>query len=109
MQPIFPCETTLSSKGQVVIPRAIRDAAGWHEGLKFRIRLKENGGAELLPKQSLSISDIFGILHKPGARAWSPDEIDEAIMREVAADDARIRNSHRSKSSRKPRKTGKPK
>jgi AbrB family looped-hinge helix DNA binding protein len=36
-------QTTLSSKGQVVIPKAMRDAFGWEHGTRLTIAAEESG------------------------------------------------------------------
>jgi len=54
--------TILSSKGQLIIPRAIRQAHGWHSGDRFVVIEQENG-ILLKPATSygqLTIDDVIG-------------------------------------------------
>ena len=43
--------TRLSAKGQVVIPKAIREAGGWRPGLELEVEATDDG-AILRPKRS---------------------------------------------------------
>ena len=36
-------DTTLSSKGQVIIPKPVRDAMGWPPGTVFRVEARDGG------------------------------------------------------------------
>jgi len=80
-------KTTVSSKGQVVIPKAYRQKLGWEPGTELIV--EEEAGQVLLakPKQSkrqkLPLSAIAGILHRPGRKAISLEEMDQAITKEV--------------------------
>ncbi len=40
--------TRLSSKGQLILPKSLRDAHGWHEGVEF-ILLEQDEGVFLKP------------------------------------------------------------
>ncbi len=58
--------TRLSSRGQLVIPKALRDAHGWGENSEFVVR--EQGGAILLEPaatKTKTLADIVGCLPKP--------------------------------------------
>lgn len=60
--------TRLSSKGQVIIPKAVRVAHGWAEGLEFAI--EDLGDAIVLrPAKAFpvkSIDEVFGSLKFAG-------------------------------------------
>ena len=60
--------TRLSSKGQVIIPKAVRDARGWGEGTEFVVETMGDGivlrPARLFPVTKLD--DVFGILKFDG-------------------------------------------
>lgn len=62
--------TRLSSKGQVIIPKSVRDAKGWNEGIEFVVEERPDG-VLLKPKVAkpflpTSIEDVFGILKYEG-------------------------------------------
>lgn len=72
--------TRLSSKGQVIIPRAIRAARGWKPGVRFAV--EEAGNAILLrpvsPFSETRIEDVLGCAGYRGP-ARSLDDMEEAI------------------------------
>jgi AbrB family looped-hinge helix DNA binding protein len=81
--------TTLSSKGQLTIPKDVRAELNLTEGTRFFVTVR-NGEVVALPKNR-RISDLAGIMGKPpkGLGA-SLDDIDDAIGRAVAEEDERI-------------------
>lgn len=58
----IPLESTviLSSKGQVVIPKELRNSANIHEGQKMLIRIREDNVIELVPLKK-NIEELFNI------------------------------------------------
>ena len=78
--------TRLSSKGQIVIPKAVREAHDWHTGTEFEVT--DVGDALLLrprfafPKSSLDevAGSLAGNYDGP---AKSLEEMEEAIAREA--------------------------
>ena len=75
-----PCfEATVTSQGQVTIPKEVREHLKLRSGQKVRFVLKGDGRVEIAPK-SHSITDLFGILGKP-PRSATIEEMDEAIGR----------------------------
>ncbi len=76
--------TKLSSKGQVIIPKEVRDAHGWKEGTEFVVETTANG-VLLRPKRVFkrtTIEDVVGSAGYKGRRR-SIKEMDEAIMAEA--------------------------
>lgn len=69
---------TLSTKGQVTIPKQIRDSLKLHPGDKIEIIVTGNREALLRPV-SKKVDDIFGKLHKPGRKAESLEAMNDAI------------------------------
>lgn len=69
---------TLSSKGQLTIPKEIRESLKLHTGDKLEIVLTDTGEALLRPV-SKKVDDIFCRLHKPGRKAVSVEAIDTAV------------------------------
>ena len=78
-------KTRISSKGQVVIPKAYRQKLGWEPGTDLVV--EEEAGQLVLKrptkKKSLKIRDIAGILHRPGMKAATLEEMDAAIAKAV--------------------------
>ena len=69
---------TLTSKGQVTIPKKIREKLGLKPGDKLRFELNEQGKLEVSTK-TYSIMDTAGILYRPGQKAKTVEEMDEGI------------------------------
>ena len=78
------CKSTISSKGQVVIPKAIRDEMGLHEGSQLMFHLRHDKVVEILTIHA-DIQEFFG----QGAQAKSsksPVDVDTAISQSIAED-----------------------
>jgi AbrB family looped-hinge helix DNA binding protein len=85
--------TKLSAKGQVVLPKGVRDAHGWAPGVEFVVE-NTAGGVLLRPKlrkKGGRIADAAGILKKPGQKPASLKDMDAAIAAGVKARHARDR------------------
>lgn len=81
--------TTMTSKGQVTIPKDVRDRLNLTAGTRFYVTEME-GKVVAIPKNK-KISDLFGILgHLPEGKTLSVEDMDQAIMDHVAEDDERI-------------------
>ena len=78
--------TRLSSKGQLVLPKAIRDAGGWPEGTEFLVeRVAE--GVMLRPARPFAptrLEDVIGIAGYSGPPR-SVDDMARAIAKGVKA------------------------
>ena len=72
--------TTLSSKGQVIIPKSIRVDQNWEIGQEFEVLVTAEGGL-FRPKAVFLVSTLDEALAfaKPGVKAKSQAEIDEAM------------------------------
>jgi len=68
-------EAMLSSKGQVTIPKAVRDRLRINPGDRFKFFFHPDG-VIILPK--ISTARLKGMIPKP-ARPVSPEQIDRAI------------------------------
>lgn len=73
---------TLTSKGQVTIPKNVRDALRLHTGDKIHFFITEDGDAILRPV-ARKVGDVFGRLKKYGVQAVSVEEMDAAIRRRM--------------------------
>ena len=76
--------TTLSSKGQVVIPKSLRERRHWREGLELLI-VETPEGLLLKPAHALvptKLAEVAGIL-KAQVSPKTDEEIEAALTRSV--------------------------
>ncbi len=69
---------TLTTKGQVTIPKKIRESLRLHTGDKIEIIVTDNGEAIIRPI-SKKVDDIFCKLQKPSRKTVSIKDMDDAI------------------------------
>ncbi len=69
---------TLTTKGQLTIPKKIRESLKLHTGDKIEIIVTANGEAIIRPI-SKKVDDIFCKLHKAGRKPVPLEAIDNAI------------------------------
>lgn len=69
---------TLTTKGQVTIPKIIRESLKLNTGDKIEIIVTEKREAIIRPV-SKKVDDIFCKLHKPGRKVVSLEAMDDAI------------------------------
>lgn len=77
-------QTQLSSKGQIVLPKAIRDLHQWEPGTTFTVEDKQDG-VLLRPTTTLAhtrIEDVVGCLDYHGP-AKTIEEMNAAVMEEA--------------------------
>lgn len=68
----------ITSKGQVTIPKKIREKMNLHPGDQILFEETEQGDIKISsPKKS--IKDLRGILHQPGQKAKTVQEMNEGI------------------------------
>lgn len=75
---------TLTSKGQITIPKAVRDSLHLHAGEKIEFVITENNEMLLRPVTK-KVDDVFGRLHKPGRKPVSIEEMDAGIRQKMQA------------------------
>jgi AbrB family looped-hinge helix DNA binding protein len=80
---------TITSKGQVTIPKPVRDHLRLAAGDRLEFVLDDRGVVTLRPARRAA-RELYGFLERPGARPATPREIDEEIAEVVAADHERI-------------------
>jgi len=69
----MPMETTrLSSKGQIIPPKTVRDANHWQAGTEFFVE-ETAGGVLLRPVKSLPASQIEGVAGRLARHRSAPD------------------------------------
>ena len=69
---------TLTTKGQVTIPKEIRETLKLHAGDKIEIVVTEKREAIIRPI-SKKVDEIFCRLHRPGRKAVTLEAMDDAI------------------------------
>ncbi|UVC07641.1 AbrB/MazE/SpoVT family DNA-binding domain-containing protein [Rhizobium sp. TH2] len=81
--------TTMTSKGQLTIPKDVRDGLNLSPGTRFYVTIRK-GQVVAVPKNK-SLADLAGILGPPpNGVSLTVEEMNEAVMDAVAADDQRI-------------------
>lgn len=86
--------TRVSSKGQMIIPKRVREALGLKKGTELAVELLPEGGFAARPKATDLVAQVrrlAGALSHRRKPRWPGLTDDEAVMRLVAEDDARIR------------------
>jgi antitoxin PrlF len=69
---------TLTSKGQITLPKAIRETLRLRTGDRIGFQLLENGEAVITPV-SKSVSDVYGCLHDPDREALTVTDMNKAL------------------------------
>jgi AbrB family looped-hinge helix DNA binding protein len=76
--------TTISTKGQVILPKVIRDQHHWSAGTRLTIEITPDGvllkSIPLFPQSS--VEAVFGLLPYAG-KALSVDEMHDAVAAEA--------------------------
>ncbi len=70
--------STLTSKGQITVPKAIREHLHVAEGDQVDFAISANGEV-VMHRISGSVAGLAGILHKPGRKTVSLAEMDDAV------------------------------
>ncbi len=71
---------TVTSKGQVTLPKKVREALRINPGDRIDFVLDAEGGAHLRPGR-YDITGLKGILRRPGRRPVTLERMQEAIER----------------------------
>ncbi|MEA5574906.1 AbrB/MazE/SpoVT family DNA-binding domain-containing protein [Anabaena sp. UHCC 0451] len=75
---------TITTKGQVTIPKKIRDYLNLDTGSKVDFVIDENGIVKLIPL-NIPIKKLSGILHREGMKSATLEEMEQTIS-EAASD-----------------------
>ena len=75
-------QATLTSKGQITIPKMVRDILKLNVGGKVDFLVLENGNVMLHSVKS-SVDDVFGKLYTARRKPVTITEMDEGIRRKV--------------------------
>ena len=82
--------STLTSKGQITVPKAVRDHLDLTTGDRVDFVINTDGRVEVRPL-GRPVTDLCGFLKREGRPPVSPDEMDESILLHLSSDDDRIR------------------
>lgn len=86
-----------SSKGQIVIPKSVRDALGIHTGTKLRVELLPDRAFKVSvtrTDQAAQVENLAGSLaHR--SQHMTPAQEQAAILQAVRADDERTKGAGR--------------
>ena len=89
--------TTMTSKGQLTIPKEVRDALKLKPGTRFYVTVRD-GEVVAMPKNR-TIADLAGVLGVPSEGTGAAlEDLDAAIGAAVDDDDERIRREWRERS-----------
>ncbi len=85
--------TKLSAKGQVVLPKRVRDAHGWKPGAEFVVESTPAGVLLRLRsgKRTGKVADLAGMLKRPGQKPLTIEEMDAAVAAAMKSRHARGR------------------
>jgi AbrB family looped-hinge helix DNA binding protein len=75
---------TITTTGQVTIPKEIRDYLNLDAGSKVDFVIDENGTVKLIPL-NVPVQSLSGILHRPGMKSATLTDMETAIQ-EVSSD-----------------------
>lgn len=70
--------TTVTDNGQIIIPQEIRDYLKLDSGSKIDFVIDESGQVKILTL-NISVEELSGILHRPGMRKATIEEMEVAI------------------------------
>lgn len=76
-------KATLTSKGQVTVPKAIRDLLRLGTGDRVDFVVKEDGTVVLRPA-TVHVRELKGFLHRKGMKPLSVEQMNAVIRRRVA-------------------------
>ena len=82
-------DATLTSKGQITVPKPIRDALGVHAGDRLRFELRDDGVVELSRPRRRDLMSLAGMLASDVHTTL--EEMDEAIAQAILDEDQRSR------------------
>lgn len=75
---------TLTTKGQITIPKEVREHLGVNTGDRLSFVVQEDGSVIVRPITH-HVRELGGLLYRPGQRAVSINEMDEGIARRMRA------------------------
>jgi AbrB family looped-hinge helix DNA binding protein len=75
-------QSTVTSKGQITLPKEVREFLHAETGTKLEFIIQEND--VMVKTVDRSIRDLRGLLHKPGRKPVPLDRMDRAVKAAAA-------------------------
>ncbi len=72
-------QARLTGKGQITIPKKIRDYLHLDTGSKINFVIDENGDVKIIPL-NVAAESLSGILHREGMKTASLEDMERAIV-----------------------------
>jgi antitoxin PrlF len=69
---------TVTTKGQITIPKEIRDYLKLETGSKVEFVIDESGNVKIVPL-NVPVEALSGVLHRPGMKSATVEEMEAAI------------------------------
>jgi AbrB family looped-hinge helix DNA binding protein len=69
---------TVTTKGQITIPKEMRDYLKLETGSKVEFVIDESGNVKIVPL-NVPIEALSGVLHRPGMKTATIEEMEAAI------------------------------
>lgn len=82
--------STLTSKGQITLPKEVREHLHLMEGDRVEFVIEAEGTVEVRPVSG-SVRDLFGCLRDVRRPVPSLEELEEHLIESLAEEDERIR------------------
>jgi len=73
---------TLTTKGQITIPKEVREHLGVETGDRLSFVVQKDGSV-VVKSITRHVRELGGLLHRPAQRAVSVNEMDEGIARRM--------------------------
>lgn len=86
--------STITSKGQITIPRTVRERLNWKTGDRLDFTVDASGRV-IVELATGDIRELRGLLHRPGRKPATVEEMNEAIRRRAAEEFTRIEGRRR--------------
>jgi antitoxin PrlF len=80
---------TITSKGQMTLPKEVREKLGLKSGDRVDVQVRDDGTAVIVPRTA-TLSDLMNCLPK-AKRRLSVEAIDAGIAKHLAREDRRSR------------------
>jgi antitoxin PrlF len=81
---------TVTMKGQVTVPKAIREQLNIEQGTQLDFKLNGDGSISVRPLKRSALA-IVGLLKRPGRAAVTVEQMNRAVAEAAAARDQRSR------------------